>query len=187
MARTSLGFLERWILRLMALLAIVLALNGWVLSGIPTAREQAAQSLLIEHQVVQAYKFESRSNFDGIPVSNRWSRAMAPDELWLDYSYRIGNTPYSRHVLLRDSEWEQIKAQGAVELWYAAGEPGKAKPRYVLERLAHLTPLERIHNYLRWMVPLGLLMVGITLLILGRWYFGATPWPWGWGSYTKWP
>lgn len=84
MARTSLGFLERWILRLMALLAIVLALNGWVLSGIPTAREQAAQSLLIEHQVVQAYKFESRSNFDGIPVSNRWSRAMAPDELWLD-------------------------------------------------------------------------------------------------------
>jgi hypothetical protein len=187
MARTGLGFFECWTLRLMGVLAIVLAMNGWVLSGIPTEREQAAQLLLINHQAVLAYQFESRSHLDRVPGSDKWIRRGSPHELWLDYSYRIGTTPYSRHLLLRDSEWEQIKAQGVLELWYAAGEPGKAKPRYVLERLAHLTPLERIHNYLRWMVPLGLLMVGIALLIWGRWYFGVTPWPWGWGRYTGWP
>lgn len=185
MTDTGLGFVQKWTLWLMGLLALVLALNGWLLSGLPTERERAAQSLLLEHQVVLAYKFESRSEIGSMPGSHWWIRESAPRELWLDYSYRIGNTPYSRHVLLRDAEWEQIKAQGVLELWYPAGEPGKAKPRYVLERLAHLSPFERIHNYLRWMVLVGLVMLGIVLLILGRRYFGYTPWPWGWGDYRN--
>lgn len=185
MAGASLGFFERWTLRLMGLLALMLALNGWVLSGIPTAREQVARSLLFEHQVVMAYKFASRSHLEEMPSSDWWIHESAPRELWLDYSYRIGTTPYSRHVLLRDAEWEQIKAQGELELWYAAGEPGKAKPRYVLERLANMTPLERIHNYLRWMVLLGLVMVLMALLMLGGRPLGRIPWPWGWGDYRN--
>lgn len=187
MTGSGLGFMEKRALWLMGLLLLVLALNGWRLSSIPTERELAAQSLLFEHQVVQAYKFESRSEIGRMPGSKAWVRQSAPRKLRLDYSYRIGNTPYSRHVNLIDAEWEQIKAQGTLELWYAADEPGKAKPRYVLERLANMTPLERIHNYLRWMVLVGLVLLSIMLLILGRRFLGQIPWPRGWGRSSEWP